>query len=167
MAALTDGEGVVADAYVIATGAWTPLLNAELGCKVPIQPGKGYSLTMPRPSICPSVPIIFPETRVVATPFDSGYRLGSMMEFSGYDTTLDPGRLQLLRDGAAPYLKEPECEPVEERWYGWRPMTYDSLPIIDRSPVDGQRADRRRPQHAGPLDGPRDGQACGRAAEWR
>jgi len=24
---------------------------------------------------------------------------------------------------------------VVEEWYGWRPMTYDSLPIIDFSPA--------------------------------
>ncbi|MGD0044726.1 MAG: FAD-binding oxidoreductase [Isosphaeraceae bacterium] len=128
-------DRLTADTFVIATGAWTPTLNLELSGKVPIQPGKGYSLTMPRLSIFPSIPVIFPETRVAVTPFQSGYRIGSTMEFSGYDTTIDPGRLQLLRDGAAPYLREPECEPIEERWYGWRPMTWDSLPIIDRSPA--------------------------------
>jgi len=78
--------------------------------------------------------MIFPEHRVVATPFLSGYRLGSMMEFAGYDDSIRPERLNLLREGARPYLEEPECEPVEEEWYGWRPMTWDSLPIIDRSP---------------------------------
>jgi len=135
VAALTAQDGVTADAFVVAAGAWTPTLNLELGARVPIQPGKGYSLTMPRPSICPVIPMIFPETRVAATPFQSGYRLGSTMEFSGYDTTIAPNRLQLLRGGAAPYLREPECEPIEERWYGWRPMTWDSLPIIDRSPA--------------------------------
>ena len=57
------------------------------------------------------------------------------MEFAGYDTTLNRRRLGLLREGARPYLHEPECEPVEEEWYGWRPMTYDSRPIIDRSPA--------------------------------
>ena len=56
VAADTEQEGLAADAFVVATGAWTPLLNDQLGCKVPIQPGKGYSLTMPRPSICPSDP---------------------------------------------------------------------------------------------------------------
>jgi D-amino-acid dehydrogenase len=89
---------------------------------------------MPRPSVCPRIPLIFPETRVAVTPFQSGYRLGSTMEFAGYDESIRPARLQLLKDGAAPYLREPYCEPVEERWYGWRPMTYDSVPIIDRSP---------------------------------
>jgi D-amino-acid dehydrogenase len=129
-----DGE-IEADAFVVATGAWTPLLNEHLGCRVPIQPGKGYSLTMPRPAVCPSIPLIFPETRVAVTPFRTGYRLGSTMEFAGYDDTINPNRLQLLRDGAKPYLREPYCEPVESRWFGWRPMTYDGLPVIDRSPA--------------------------------
>jgi D-amino-acid dehydrogenase len=131
----TDQGEIPAEAFVVATGALTPLLNRHLGCRVPIQPGKGYSLTMPRPAVCPTIPIIFPETRVVATPFRSGYRLGSTMEFAGYDTSINPKRLQLLKDGARPYLREPYCDPIEAEWYGWRPMTYDSLPVIDRSPT--------------------------------
>ena len=64
--------------------------NDQLGCRVPIQPGKGYSLTMPRPATCPTIPLIFPETRVAVTPFQSGYRLGSTMEFAGYDDDPNP-----------------------------------------------------------------------------
>ena len=131
----TDQGELSADAFVVATGALTPRLSRHLGCRIPIQPGKGYSITMPRPASCPSIPLIFPEHRVAATPFQSGYRLGSTMEFAGYDTRIDPSRLQLLKDGAIPYLREPYCDPVEEEWYGWRPMTYDGLPIIDRSPA--------------------------------
>jgi D-amino-acid dehydrogenase len=133
--AVKTAEGAIdADAFVVATGAWTPLWNDHLDCRIPIQPGKGYSLTMPRPAICPNVPMIFPETRVAVTPFESGYRLGSTMEFAGYDESIPEDRLRLLKDGAAPYLQEPYREPVEERWYGWRPMTYDSLPVVDRCP---------------------------------
>ena len=42
-----------ADNIVVATGALTPLLYAQLDCNIPIQPGKGYSITMPRPTRCP------------------------------------------------------------------------------------------------------------------
>jgi D-amino-acid dehydrogenase len=131
----TSRGEMTADAFVIATGALTPKLQHELGCKIPIQPGKGYSLTMPRPTVCPTIPMIFPETRVAVTPFHTGYRLGSTMEFAGYDTTIHRARLQLLKDGASPYLREPFRDPVQEEWYGWRPMTYDGLPIIDRTPI--------------------------------
>jgi D-amino-acid dehydrogenase len=109
-------------------------LNRELGCKIPIQPGKGYSITMPRPARCPTIPLLFEEHRVAVTPMQTGYRLGSIMEFAGYDTSLPRARLEQLKAGASHYLQEPYCDPVEEEWYGWRPMTPDSIPIIDRSP---------------------------------
>jgi D-amino-acid dehydrogenase len=134
-AATTSKGELAADGFVVATGAWTPLLNRELGCRVPIQPGKGYSITMPRPAACPNIPMLFPEHRVGVTPMLSGFRLGSIMEFAGYDDSLDPRQLALLTDGARHYLREPCPEPILERWFGWRPMTWDSLPIIDRSPA--------------------------------
>src|SRR5438445_11113267 len=92
-------------------------------------------MTMPRPAVCPTYPLIFEEHRVAVTPFRSGYRLGSTMEFAGYDDTLNRKRLAILTDAAKLYLREPLAEPVQEEWWGWRPMTYDGLPIIDRSPV--------------------------------
>jgi D-amino-acid dehydrogenase len=134
-AVVTSQGEMTSDAFVFATGALTPLLNRHLGCHIPIQPGKGYSITMPRPTRCPSRPLMFDEHRVAVTPMKSGYRLGSTMEFAGYDPTLNRQRLQLLKDAARQYLHEPYTEPVEEEWYGWRPMTYDGKPIIDRSPM--------------------------------
>ena len=131
----TDAGDLIADICVVATGALAPLLERSLGCKIPIQPGKGYSITMARPSRCPTYPMIFPEVKVAVTPFHSGYRLGSTMEFSGYDTSLNAKRLAALREGAAKFLHEPYRDPVEEQWYGWRPMTYDGVPIISRAPA--------------------------------
>ncbi len=134
-ATVETSQGVLnADVFVVASGAWTPLLREHLGCTIPIQPGKGYSITMPLPAECPKIPLIFPEHRVAVTPMRSGYRLGSIMEFVGYDESIRPERLQLLRSGAEHYLRTPHCEPELETWYGWRPMTYDSLPVIDASP---------------------------------
>lgn len=130
----TNNGEFEADEFVVATGPLTPMLNQELGCRIPIQPGKGYSITMARPTICPTYPMLLEEAHVGITPFDSGYRIGSTMEFAGYDTQLRPERLQYLRDGAAMYLEEPTAEPVEEEWYGWRPMTWDGLAYIDRTP---------------------------------
>ena len=79
--------------------------------------------------------MIFEEHHVAVTPFASGYRIGSTMEFAGYDATLNRDRLRLLTDGAAAYLREPACGPVREEWWGWRPMVYDGKPVIDRSPA--------------------------------
>jgi D-amino-acid dehydrogenase len=135
LAVETENSEMPGDAFVLATGAWTPRLGVDLGCRIPIQPGKGYSITMPLPARSPSLPLMFEEHRVAVTPMQSGYRLGSIMEFAGYDSSLDPRRLELLVRGASHYLHEPAAEPVVERWFGWRPMTYDGKPIIGRSPA--------------------------------
>lgn len=134
IAVSAPGQTIEGDQFVVATGAWTPFLNQQLGCQVPIEPGKGYSLTMPTPARMPKIPIIFEEAHVAITPMKSKYRIGSTMEFVGYDTSINPKRLQLLKDAAQKYLHEPLCEPIEEEWYGWRPMTWDGKPILDRSP---------------------------------
>ncbi len=132
--AMTDRGSVAGDEFVVATGAWTPFLARELGCRIPIQPGKGYSVTLPRPNPCPSRPCMLEEDRVVATPWSGGYRLGGTMEFTGYDESLDQRRLGALYRGAQRYFKHTKWGPVEEEWCGWRPMTFDGLPIIDRVP---------------------------------
>jgi len=134
VAAIAGQDEMKLDGLVVATGALTPLLARQIGYRLPIQPGKGYSITMPRPDPCPSIPLLFVQHKVAVTPMVSGYRLGSMMELNGYDTRIKPRRLQLLRRAAEEYLPEPYCDPVEEEWYGWRPMTSDGVPFIDRLP---------------------------------
>jgi D-amino-acid dehydrogenase len=119
---------------VVATGAWTPLLRRHLGCSLPIQPGKGYSITTARPARCPRFPLMFEEDRVAITPMQSAYRIGSTMEFAGYDERLNPARLDILRKAARLYLTEPEGAPVLEEWWGWRPMVPDGVPIIGAVP---------------------------------
>lgn len=125
---------IASDAYVVATGAWTSRLSKNLGGRIPIQPGTGYSMTMPRPRNCPVIPLIFQDEKVAVTPMRSGFRLGSTMEFRGYDRSINKRRLDVLKRAAELYLHEPHCEPVEEEWFGWRPMTYDTKPIIDFCP---------------------------------
>ncbi len=118
---------------VLALGAWSPRLGAKLGLHLPMQPGKGYSITYRRPRVCPRIPLTLNEVSVCVTNWDSGFRLGSTMEFSGYDRRLNKARLAALERGAALYLREPTGPAVEERWWGWRPMSVDEMPIIGPS----------------------------------
>lgn len=115
---------------LMALGAWTPGLAAQLDLKVPIQPGKGYSITMSRPDPCPRRALVLHEPSVCVTTWGSGYRLGSTMEFSGYDTSLNRTRLDALRRGAAAYLHAPLGAELREEWWGWRPMCVDEMPLI-------------------------------------
>ena len=133
-AAATGRGDVSAEHYVLAAGAWSAAIAGQLGLHLPVQPGKGYSITMERPAVCPRTPCYLYERRVVATPWPSGYRLGGTMEFSGFSTALDPRRLAALTSAAGEYLKDPVGNPVVEEWTGLRPMTYDDLPVIGRAP---------------------------------
>lgn len=117
---------------VFALGAWSPALAGPLGLRLPIQPGKGYSITYSRPVLCPRTPLTLKEASVCVTAWDSGFRLGSTMEFAGYDSSLNRTRLDALRRSAANYLHVPEGPTMQEEWYGWRPMTPDDLPILGR-----------------------------------
>nr|WP_298129238.1 FAD-dependent oxidoreductase [uncultured Pseudoxanthomonas sp.] len=119
---------------VIALGAWTPAFARTLGLKAPIQPGKGYSITYSRPALVPRRPMVLKDRSVCVTVWDSGFRLGSTMEFSGHDDTLNETRLSALERGAREFLREPVGAEVHERWCGWRPMTWDDLPLLGRAP---------------------------------
>lgn len=134
---VTSGGNLSADRYVFALGALSTQWADALGCKIPIQPGKGYSVTIDVPQNGPRLPMLFPEKKVGVSPFDEGLRFGSMMEFVGYDETIPEHRIQQLRDSARPYLVGSVDGAAQAIWYGWRPMTWDSLPII--GPVEGLR----------------------------
>ncbi|WP_437228072.1 NAD(P)/FAD-dependent oxidoreductase [Planctomicrobium sp. SH661] len=133
-AVITTAGRIEVDQVVFATGAWTRLMKKQLRIPLPIEPGKGYSITMRRPNRCPKYPMIFEDHRVAVTPFASGFRVGSTMEFAGFDPSLKPARLKLLTDAARRYLHEPLTEPFLEKWSGWRPMSADGVPLIGRIP---------------------------------
>lgn len=124
---------------LIATGAWSPRLARALppalsGLCAAMQPGKGYSITYARPALAPRSPLVLHERSVCVTTWEDGYRLGSTMEFSGFDDTLNRRRLDALERGAREYLREPVGPEKREEWFGWRPMTSDDLPILGRVP---------------------------------
>ncbi|MCW8807751.1 MAG: FAD-dependent oxidoreductase [Rhodanobacter sp.] len=118
---------------VMALGAWSPLLARQLGLRLPMQPGKGYSLTYSRPRLAPRHALVLREASVCVTSWQDGYRLGSTMEFSGYSEGLNRTRLDALRRGAAAGLREPEGPRLLDEWWGWRPMSVDEVPIIGPS----------------------------------
>ncbi len=128
----TSQGNLSADHYVFAAGAWSSSFAAGLDCTIPVEPGKGYSVTMTNPDLMPTHPMLMPEKHIGVTPFDDGLRIASMMEFAGFDTSISPFRIQQLQDSAKPFLKCPTGPAIEDTWYGWRPMTWDSLPIIGR-----------------------------------
>lgn len=130
-----EGGEMTADEYILAAGAKSPQLARPLGIDLKLIPGKGYNLTVHTAlSHQPTIPIYMLERKVVATPWENGFRLGSTMEFTGYDLSLNPARLEALKRAASEYLRVDIKDVTFEPWAGWRPMTANGLPVIGRAP---------------------------------
>ena len=122
-----------ADAVVVAAGAWSgPLLRA-LGYRLPLQAGKGYSVSVDLGDQLRS-PLYLLEARAAATPMSGRTRLAGMMDLTGVDASLAPRRLASLVAQSSAYLPSLPGDSVQEAWAGLRPMTPDGLPVIGAVP---------------------------------
>ena len=132
--AVRSGHGrFTGDQIVLALGAWSPLVVRDLGLRIPVQPGKGYSITWDAQAGAPRAPLVLKERSVCVTAWPDGFRLGSTMEFAGWNEGLNPPRLAALQRAAAEYLKVPPTGGPREQWWGWRPMSRDEVPLVGPS----------------------------------
>ena len=129
----TAGE-LPAGEVVLAAGAWSPALAAGLPITVPIQGGKGYHLEYDRVEGDVSLPLYFPQHRVVVTPLQDRLRVSGTMQFSGTDLRVHGGRVDVVAGHARTLLAGVVDRPVRRVWRGLRPCTPDGLPLIGRVP---------------------------------
>lgn len=132
-AATAEGE-IPGDEFVLAGGAWSPSILRGSGIRLPLQPGKGYSVTGPAPSPMPSIPMIFTEARVVLTPLGDSIRFAGTMELAGLDLSINQRRIGAILKAVPLYLEGiPTPDPSSAAvWSGLRPCSPDGLPYIGR-----------------------------------
>jgi len=131
----TPAGEVAADEFVLAAGSWSPGVAAELGLRLPMQPGKGYSLTLARPPFLPVKSHILAERRVAVTPMGTSLRFGGTMELSGHDDRVRPERVAQIIAAAREYFPDLAAEHFQgvEPWFGYRPVSPDGLPYLGRT----------------------------------
>ncbi len=136
VSALRTSRGRIGgDTFALCAGSWSPVIARDLGLRLPLQPGKGYSLTLPRPPSRPRICAILTEARVAVTPMGDALRIGGTMELAGLDESVNPARVQGIIDSVARYYPEfrPEHFDSVPAWSGLRPVTPDGLPYLGRS----------------------------------
>lgn len=136
VAALTStGDEIAGDEFVLASGAWSPGLVRDLGLRLSMQAGKGYSLTLPAPVELPQICAIFTEARVAATPMGSSLRIGGTMEIAGMNETVARRRIEGILKAVPQYYPKFHREHFEgvAPWYGFRPCPPDGLPYLGRT----------------------------------
>ena len=130
-------ETLVADAYVVALGSYSPLLMRSLGINLPVYPAKGYSATVPlsESSVAPTVAMTDDGHKLVFSRLGQRLRIAGTAEFNGYNTELNSVRCQALMQRTNHLFPElnPAGEP--EFWCGLRPSTPSNVPYIGRSRI--------------------------------
>lgn len=124
-----------ADEVVLCGGAWSPSLAHELGLSIPMQAGKGYSLTLAKPPQLPQLCSICTEARLAVTPMGSALRFGGTMEIAGLNEDINPVRVRGIIKSALKYFPafaESDFDGIQP-WRGLRPCSPDGLPYIGRT----------------------------------
>ncbi|MCU0795935.1 MAG: FAD-dependent oxidoreductase [Akkermansiaceae bacterium] len=122
--------------FVVAGGSWSAALLRDLGLKLPLQAGKGYSLTLPEPPELPQLCSIFAEAKVAITPMGRSLRFAGTMEVGGLDRSVDPLRVRGIIKSVPRYFpkfSERDFEGIEP-WAGLRPVSPDGVPYLGPVP---------------------------------
>jgi D-amino-acid dehydrogenase len=133
----SDGD-VQADRVLIAAGAWSASLGSSFGTRLPVQAGKGYSVTVESPPWSFRRAVYLADAHVACSPFAGAMRFAGTMELAGIDARLNRHRLDAVCRSAEPYLREEMPWGDGTAWAGLRPLTPDGLPLIGRLPVRGE-----------------------------
>ena len=128
-----SGRNIKADKMVVAAGAWSNLIAAQLDCKVPMITKRGYHSMIPDPGVELDYPVMSLSRVFVMTPLNDGLRVAGTAEFAKLEDPPDYRRAKVLLKHASHYLDGLKTENVTE-WMGERPMMSDSTPIISASP---------------------------------
>jgi D-amino-acid dehydrogenase len=133
-AAVTSRGEIEADEFLVAAGSWSSRLVRSLGLKPPLQPGKGYSLTLSSPPERPRRAVLLQESRVALTPMGRALRVGGTLELGAFDGRISPPRVRGILRSLARHLPafHPEDFNGTNAWCGHRPCTPDGLPYVGR-----------------------------------
>lgn len=123
-----------ADAFILAAGAWSGLVEEKLA---PIVPIKGQMILLSPPQGTQVPESVIWGNGIYAVPRKEGLALGATVEDVGFDTGItDEARDNLLGTAKLlmPSLKD---WAVTDQWAGLRPKGPDGLPLLGPTAVEG------------------------------
>lgn len=129
------GDEIKGDEFVLCAGVWSEETARDLELALPMQAGRGYSLTLGATDQRLSACAILTEARVAVTPLGQGMRFGGTMEITSKSAPVRPRRVEgIVRSSCAyfPGLNASDFAGIEP-WFGLRPCAPDGLPFLGRT----------------------------------
>lgn len=130
---ITDRGVYLLNQVVIAGGAWSARLAAQLGHQIPLEAERGYHVELPNADIELHSPIMFSAGKLVATPMENGVRFAGLVEFGGLQAEPDYKFCDRLLHHAKTLFPSINTDQAI-KWMGHRPSISDSLPVLGRCP---------------------------------
>lgn len=124
-----------ADLVVMAAGSWSRTVAAMMDLKLPLMPGRGYSVTLENSPFRVNYPAVLVEGRAAITPMDGNkIRFGGTMEITSHKTPMRMNRVQGVLDAVKRFYPDFDVPmPAKENiWFGYRPCSADGLPYLGR-----------------------------------
>jgi D-amino-acid dehydrogenase len=132
-AILVEGKAHPVERVVIAAGAGSGDLTAQLGTKIPVEAERGYHITIEDPGVQPRIPVTNTDAKFACSPMNCGLRLAGTAEFGGIDSEPNWQRAELLKSQAQKMFPGVRLDKVT-RWAGNRPSLPDGLPVLGVAP---------------------------------
>lgn len=132
---ITTDNAYEPDEVVMATGSWGRETARMLSVRIPLMPGRGYSVTLEDSPYKVNYPAVLLEGRAAITPMDGNkIRFGGTMEITSHKTPPRMNRVQGILDAVKRFYPDFDVPfPAKEKiWYGYRPCSADGLPYIGR-----------------------------------
>jgi len=130
----TSWERLAADRVVVAAGMWSSKLLATIGVRIPLEAGKGYSVTASGSGIKPRHAMKLAEPNVACSPFEEAVRISGIFELGARDLFVNRRLLDGVLRSASVFLRNWVMKEPRFEWAGLRPTTPDDLPLIGAVP---------------------------------
>ena len=123
-----------AENFILSAGSFSSKLVNNIGLKMPLMSGKGYSYTIKSPNQTPYLPAILTEARIASTPMGPDWRFGGTMTITDSNRSINQKKLFAMTKLIKDYYPEYELSWVEglDPWVGLRPLSADGIPYIGR-----------------------------------
>ncbi len=129
----TPGGDLSADAYIVASGAWSGELLSTTGLQLPVEPVRGQMLLFNGPPGLVRTITLY-KARYVIPRRDGHVLVGSTLERVGFDKQTTAEARDDLQASAYELIPALARQPIEQHWSGLRPGSPEGIPAIGPHP---------------------------------